>query len=121
MRHRGYNNVTNGTHCPYGFNGKEEQEELELNWIDYGWRNYDATLGRWMNLDPLAEFTRKYSPYSYALNNPVYYYDSGVLKEVKIIELVDQKEEVLMYNIKYVKKNNTFFANGILVHNRYIN
>ena len=75
LAHRGYNNLVNGTHYPYGFNGKEENEELELNWLDFGARNYDATLGRWMNIDPLAEDMRRHSPYTYGFDNPIYYVD----------------------------------------------
>ena len=89
LAHRGYNNQVTGTHYPYTFNGKEEQQELDLNWIDYGWRNYDASLGRWMNMDPLAELMRKHSPYNYALNNPVYYVDIAGLSPYKSAGLMD--------------------------------
>ena len=53
----------------------EWQDELGLNMNDFGARNYDPALGRWMNIDPLAEVSRRFSPYTYALNNPVYFID----------------------------------------------
>ena len=58
----------NSTAQKFGYNGKELNEELGLNWYDFGARNYDASLGRWMNIDPLADKYRKYSPYNYVLN-----------------------------------------------------
>jgi len=75
LKHKGYNNVINGTDHPYGFGGKEEQDELGLGWIDITARNYDPALGRWMNLDPLAEQMRRHSPYNYAFDNPIYWID----------------------------------------------
>ena len=59
----------------YKYNGKEYQDELGLNFYDYGARNYDAALGRWMNIDPLAEKLFDFSPYTYAINNPTYFVD----------------------------------------------
>lgn len=59
----------------YKYNGKELQDELGLEWYDYGARNYDAAIGRWMNIDPLAERRYKNSPYVYCNNNPVIFVD----------------------------------------------
>ena len=53
------------------YNGKEWQDELGLNWYDYGARNYQADIGRWINLDPMAEQRAWASPYNFVQGNPL--------------------------------------------------
>nr|WP_315218679.1 RHS repeat-associated core domain-containing protein [uncultured Flavobacterium sp.] len=106
MKHSGYNNGTLQANYKYKYNGKELQDELGLNFYDYGARNYDPALGRWMNIDPLAEKYYNFTPYNYAVNNPVFFVDPdgrdldvGTDKKSKkdIQSLVDRG------NRKYVK------------------
>ncbi|WP_338877228.1 RHS repeat-associated core domain-containing protein [Spirosoma sp. SC4-14] len=53
------------------FNGKENLAEIGNGMLDFGARFYDATIGRWGLIDPLAEKATHWSPYRLGFDNPV--------------------------------------------------
>ena len=101
LAHQGYNekNNTIAQNYKYQYNGKELQDELGLNLHDYGARNYDAALGRWMNVDPLAEKMPQWNPYTYTFNNPINMVDpTGMIGEDWIEHTTDKGEKLLTYD-----------------------
>jgi RHS repeat-associated protein len=55
----------------YTYNGKEYNADHGLKWSDYGARWYDASIGRWSVVDPMADEEEDWTPYRYGFNNPI--------------------------------------------------
>ncbi|WP_264550625.1 RHS repeat-associated core domain-containing protein [Flavobacterium sp. N2038] len=113
LKHKAYNDAL-ATNNKYKYNGKELQDELQLNMYDYGARNYDPALGRWMNIDPLAERYYGINPYAYVFNNPIELFDPNGM-EVKYVrqegqtrkEFREMKREFKRENRQLMKDSKT--------------
>ncbi len=86
----------------YLYNGKELQEET--GWLDYGWRSYDAAIGRFFNTDAFADKYYSLTPYQYGANNPIKFVDINgdslmLFKDGVYVTTVDNgKKEITGYN-----------------------
>lgn len=92
LKQKGYNNTIQGGNSlaqNFKYNGMELNSEMGLEWYDFGARNYDPALGRWMNIDPLAENSRRWTPYNYAYNNPIYFIDPDGMQATDWYENAD--------------------------------
>lgn len=66
---------TNFSTNRYMYNGKEMDQDPQLQLYDYGFRFYDPQLGRFHTVDPLTEKNHFQSGFVYAANNPILYMD----------------------------------------------
>ena len=104
--------ASTGNVQPYKYNGKELDTKKGLNWYDYGARHYDATLGRWFVVNPLAEKYYAWSPYAYCNNNPI----GTVDFEGKLVIFINGMHIGDGGTIDYWNKNGGGFADGVMKH-----
>jgi RHS repeat-associated protein len=72
----------------YLFNGGSElQTDLDLGFYSTLFRTYDPALGRFMQIDPLADFFTGITPYSFAFDNPILYNDPDGLAPMWFLHL----------------------------------
>jgi RHS repeat-associated protein len=80
----------------YLYNGKELEEDLDLNWYAYGFRYYDPSIGRFTGVDPIAAEFAWVSVYNYAENEPVGHIDLwGLQKYTPKMQSIDKPSDLV--------------------------
>ena len=109
MTARSYDNSSGNK---YLYNGKEFQDDLGLDWLDYGARFYDPVIGRFPSIDPIIENFPEHTPYNYAFSNPSSLIDIWGLQGVGLgaYDFVRDKRAKLFTNSKseYIKELKSF-------------
>ena len=79
----------------YQYNGNEAQSEVDHNVSDFNFRTYDAGIGRFWQVDILADWATDLTPYRFGFNNPVRYADPlGLWEENEDGWTTDNPEEI---------------------------
>jgi RHS repeat-associated protein len=68
----------------YKFQGQEHQDELDLGWDSFKWRNHQPEIGRFFNIDPLSEKYYYNSPYAFSENHVTTHIELEGLEKVGI-------------------------------------
>ena len=76
LKHKGYNYVTssngNSTAQKWGYQGQELSEDLGLNVHEWKYRVSDPAIGRFWQVDPLAEEYSWMTTYQFSSNQPIH-------------------------------------------------
>jgi RHS repeat-associated protein len=93
-----------------GFNGQEKDEEVSGagNNLDFGARIYDGRLGRWMSVDPLVQKYPGFTPYNFAINNPICWIDKDGRDIIPTNWFLESGYNVVLNNM--IDNNLTFYT-----------
>jgi len=92
-------------HYRFGFNGKELDAEGMgggSSTYDYGFRIYNAALGKFLSVDPLYKDFPWYSPYQFAGDKPIWAIDLDGLEEYYVTDYYDAAGGLYKTEIKLV-------------------
>jgi RHS repeat-associated protein len=86
-----FNSYTRENAVPnrWKFQGQEHVDDLGLNWDSFKWRNHQPDIGRFFNVDPLAEKFYYNSPYAFSENKVIGHIELEGLEGISIKALTN--------------------------------
>jgi RHS repeat-associated protein len=88
----------------YDFNGKETDQESGLQ--DYGMRIYDARIGKFLSVDPIAKEYPWNSTYAFAENDVIRSIDLDGAEKNIVIYFYDQHNEISKIRVQRIEDQN---------------
>ncbi|WP_244428681.1 RHS repeat-associated core domain-containing protein [Flavobacterium sp. B17] len=100
MKHEGYNSLAGNSAYKYKYQGQELQ--TETGWYSFKWRNYMPDLGRFFNIDPLAEKYNTWTPYAFSGNRVI---DARELEGLEPVEINKTTKNLVIVNQGWIRSN----------------
>jgi RHS repeat-associated protein len=102
----------------YSFNGKETDAESDLQ--DYGMRIYNASLGKFLSVDPLTTVYPMLTPYQFASNRPIDGIDLDGLEWKVVTKWYDPSGEYLYTTVRILTQDLISGYATTSLHHAYI-
>jgi RHS repeat-associated protein len=88
----------------FKFQGQEHQDDLDLGWVQFKWRNHDPALGRFFNVDPLADEYVYNSPYAFSENKVTNHIELEGLEAQPAQQAMKEAEDLYNYTVYKAKE-----------------
>ena len=95
---------TSGSLSPkytYGF--QEQEKQQDTGWNSFKWRNYDPTIGRFFNVDPLSEKYNTWSVYVFSGNRVI---DARELEGLEPLKINNTTKNLVIVNQGWIANPN---------------
>lgn len=93
----------------FKFQSQEHVDDLGLNWDSFKWRNHQPDIGRFFNIDPLANKYVYNSPYAFAENRVI---DGRELEGLEWVKSTDAKTNTTTFTVTMKVKNTANLPEG---------
>ena len=107
LTHKGYKSVVNGTESNFKtFQSRELHNDLDLRWIGFKYRIHDPAIGRFIQVDPVADKYEYNGVYNFSENRVIDGIDLEGLEYVTVRHYMLGDKEMMRHNTLYYTQTN---------------